>query len=51
MGSTNSGGWKNYCMAGKHIHITNLFLNDFTKMVHFLNIWQLEDNSRCLDTG
>jgi hypothetical protein len=29
MDSTDSDSWKNYCMAGEHMHITNLFLNNY----------------------
>jgi hypothetical protein len=35
-GSAASGGWENYHMAGEHIHIANLFLNNI-KMIIFLS--------------
>jgi hypothetical protein len=31
-----SGGWENYCMAGGHMCISNLFLNNFIKIVSLL---------------
>jgi hypothetical protein len=39
MGSDASGGWKNYCMACKHMPIINLFLNNFIKWQIFLIIF------------
>jgi hypothetical protein len=45
-----SCGVKKYCMAGEHMHITNLFLNNFIKIVSFLrNFCQLGQNSGLLD--
>jgi hypothetical protein len=29
MGSDASGGWETYCMAGKHMCITNLIFNNY----------------------
>lgn len=34
MGSTASGGRYNCHVAGKHMHIANLILNNFTKIVN-----------------
>jgi hypothetical protein len=36
IGSSASGGWENYPMAGEHISIANLFLNNFLKTEYFL---------------
>lgn len=36
MGSAASGGWENYRLAGEHVHISNLPLNNFVKAVNFL---------------
>jgi hypothetical protein len=34
VGSGASGGWKNYYMVGgEHMHIANLFLSNFIKVV------------------
>jgi hypothetical protein len=51
MTSAASAGWENYCVVGKYMHIANLFLNNFIKMVNFLSSFcQLDENSKCLDT-
>lgn len=31
MGSAASGTWEIYSMVGEHMHITDLFLNNFVK--------------------
>jgi hypothetical protein len=50
MDSIASGSWENYHMTSEHMCITNLFLNDFIKMINFLqNYFWLNDNSGCLD--
>jgi hypothetical protein len=36
MDSEANGGWKSYYMAGKHMSITNLFLNNFIEWQIFL---------------
>jgi hypothetical protein len=36
MGSAASGGWENYHVADEHMSITNVLLNNFTKMENFL---------------
>lgn len=36
MSSTASGNWENYCVAGEHMHLANLFLNKFIKVFDFL---------------
>lgn len=35
MGAIAGGSWEN-CMMSDHMHITDLFLNNFMKIVHFL---------------
>jgi hypothetical protein len=48
MGNTASGGWENCCVVGEHMHMANLFLNIFIKMVNFLwRFYQLDENLRC----
>jgi hypothetical protein len=37
MVSTASGGWENYHLAGKHMHIANLILNNFRNIVNFFD--------------
>jgi hypothetical protein len=34
--SAASGGRENHPVAGEHMHITNLFLNNFIKMINVL---------------
>jgi hypothetical protein len=33
MGSAAGGSWKNYCIAGEHMHIADLLLNNFIKFI------------------
>jgi hypothetical protein len=48
MGNTARGGWEKCCVVGEHMHMTNLFVNNFTKMVSFLwRFYQLDENLRC----
>jgi hypothetical protein len=50
--STSSGDWESYHMADEHFHITNFVLNNFIKMVNFLeNFCWLDENSGRLDIG
>lgn len=35
VGSTASGSWENYQMADEHMHVTDLFLNNFIKIVKY----------------
>jgi hypothetical protein len=44
MGSTASDGSENYHVADKHMHIANLILNNFTKIVNPL--WQFSGWTR-----
>jgi hypothetical protein len=47
--SAISGGWKNYHMTSEYMHVADLFLNNFIKLVNFLsNFCQLDKNSRLL---
>lgn len=53
MGNTSNGGWEN-CVVGEHMHMENLFLNNFTKMVGFtswMRFWnvQIPDSLRFID--
>jgi hypothetical protein len=36
MGAIAGGSWENCCMVGEHMHIADLFLNNFMEIVHFL---------------
>jgi hypothetical protein len=38
MGSAASSGWENYHVAGKHMSITNVLLNNFIKLEIFFEI-------------
>jgi hypothetical protein len=39
MGKTAGGGRENYHVAGEHVYIAALFLNNFLKVVKFLEIF------------
>jgi hypothetical protein len=51
VGIIGSAGWEDCPMASQHMHFTDLSLNNFIEMEHFIsNFWWLVENFRCLNT-